>query len=81
MYENEKGVEYFINSILKRNLLTERRMLAFKSQLEVATELGISQPYYGMIERGYKVPKEQEVREQLIQMFDLPSNYFEVKRI
>jgi len=61
---------------VKREMLILRRRQSLKPQIEVATLLGISQSMYSNIENGYCRPSEDDAK-KLIEMFDLPDDYFE----
>lgn len=61
--------------VKKREELIIQRKRALKSQFDVAVELGISQASYSLIENGYRTPAPDDAQ-KLIQMFDLPDDYF-----
>lgn len=62
----------------KRELLMLRRRRALRSQYDVASEIGISQAGYSLIENGYRNPTPDDA-EKLIKMFGLPEGYFDLK--
>lgn len=61
---------------IKRELLILRRKQSLTSQIAVAAQLGISQAQYSVYENGYRTPTG-EIAEKLIEMFDLPPDYFD----
>ena len=61
----------------KRELLTLRRRQSLQSQIAVASKLGIGQSQYSYIENGYANPTKEQAA-MLIDMFDLPNDYFKL---
>ena len=59
----------------RREELVLQRKRALKSQAAVAAKLGISQAGYSLIENGYYAPSPENAA-KLIDMFDLPDDYF-----
>ena len=64
--------------IVKRTLLIQKRKMSLKPQMVVADELGISQGCYSNFENGYSDPTDEQAA-KLIEMFDLPEDYFKAK--
>ena len=60
----------------KRELLSTKRRQSLMPQIEVAAKIGASQSQYSNIENGYAKPSEEQAS-ALIEMFDLPNDYFE----
>ena len=60
----------------KRELLNIRRRQSLLSQIAVASKLGIGQSQYSYIENGYANPNDEQAA-TLIEMFDLPKDYFQ----
>lgn len=60
----------------KRELLSIKRRQALQPQISVAAKLGIAQSQYSNIENGYVTPTEEQAA-VLIDMFNLPNDYFE----
>ena len=59
----------------KREELSLKRRQSLQSQMAVAAKIGVAQSQYSNIENGYANPSEDQAS-ILIEMFDLPSDYF-----
>lgn len=60
---------------IRRKELRQKRLDAGLSQSDAAYKAGISTAFYQRIEAGYNTPRE-EVAEKLVNLFQLPKNYF-----
>ena len=62
----------------KREELSLKRRQSLQSQMAVAAKIGVAQSQYSNIENGYANPSKEQAS-ILIEMFGLPSDYFDVE--
>lgn len=64
-----------MNAFNCREELVMKRKMSLRSQIDVANEIGVSQSQYSKYELGYADPTNEQA-EKLVELFDLPNDYF-----